>query len=932
MSAAQRRTAAASARALAGLSHPFLLPCYGSFDDDGSINVLTEHPKGGDLAGLVMRSPAQPEERTVLGWFARIVLALEYVHKRGVVHGGLRTCNVFFTSKGQLQLGNFALCPSRQWAGSVQLPPLAAGEEYGQAAEVWCLGLLLWEVCSQRRAFGTDGQPTKAAADAARGSASPIPLWYSSELRACVAAMLASSASERPTMDDLIGGALLRGAMREIQAVGPACRVSDASLPLRPRPSLPTPAAAPASSLWRRPSSQSPPASSSLHGGLTQRAERCISPPQQRRPPARPAPSAPPPASPRAPRRVNGGVCSPTAAPAVDPSPKAGDPRSRNGWVDNAHSPPTPDQAPRAAQPAEVVNGGPPSCRGGQQTGRALQHPPSLRGLREKRQRMRQATPVGGGTATTQSAAEWLAGAQAQFGELTDMLAQMPAASHRSDAAQPDPLTPPPTHAGDRAPQRRRRASSAHRVRAAADARKPGPASLRCSEPAPVLARRPARAASPPASLRSDPAPERRRRPPSPVGCGAELTVAPAVAAAANRRQKQREAAKETQTKHRQSMRKVKPRVTRDMLLTHQWQQQRTDVVSPLADDGKCEVIIIPSANRHAGAEPPRRSDGSPPEAGPATPRGSRRRAQSPPPRASAQHSTPPHRASTGSGGQRGSSRLRTSSACAPLRGDANPASDRRVRQAERDCARESLRKARLQAQKAGRGDGWSFELCLTQHQQPGHSPSPPHEHDWSAGLLPDAPAPSRPPAPSAPPAPAAPPPSQHLLPASPPHALRFLSPAAPDDPEPDAAHGPAPERMGSGPAEGRVFGLPSPPSPPPLPAEVSLSPNGGKNRTPPDSGSDPDPPPAPQPPAAAIRAGGLDTMQERVASKIECLREALEGQLGEAAFREVYQLARGGSPSPSAALGVDDGRARAVDRMLIQLLDFEDLFYGGAE
>jgi len=74
--------------------------------------------------------------------------------------------------------------------------------------------------------------------------------------------------------------------------------------------------------------------------------------------------------------------------------------------------------------------------------------------------------------------------------------------------------------------------------------------------------------------------------------------------------------------------------------------------------------------------------------------------------------------------------------------------------------------------------------------------------------------------------------------------------------------------------------------------------------------------------------------MRGRVATRIECLREALEAQLGDESFLKVYKLARQprvDAPSPCSTLSLDEPRARIADRMLQQLIDFEDLFYGEA-
>ncbi len=75
---------------------------------------------------LPLQGEAFPEEQLML-WCAELLLALQYLHRKKVLHRDIKTSNIFLTSTGQVQLGDFGLATYR---GSNQ------GKEYVQDQSV----------------------------------------------------------------------------------------------------------------------------------------------------------------------------------------------------------------------------------------------------------------------------------------------------------------------------------------------------------------------------------------------------------------------------------------------------------------------------------------------------------------------------------------------------------------------------------------------------------------------------------------------------------------------------------------------------------------------------------------------------------------------------------------------------------------------------
>lgn len=134
---------------------PFLVHLHAAFQDANNVYFLMDFHGGGDLASLLTNFVRLPETWARF-YVAELVLALEALHKRGIVYRDLKPENVLLARTGHLVLVDFGLCKHLMDRGSATMtfcgtpeylaPEVLLRQPYGFAVDWWNLGILLYEM------------------------------------------------------------------------------------------------------------------------------------------------------------------------------------------------------------------------------------------------------------------------------------------------------------------------------------------------------------------------------------------------------------------------------------------------------------------------------------------------------------------------------------------------------------------------------------------------------------------------------------------------------------------------------------------------------------------------------------------------------------------------------------------------------------------
>ena len=238
------------ARAVSGLSHPNIVAIHDAGDENGEPYIVQELLSGRTVRRLLNEKVLLPREAIELG--IQCARGLSAAHEKNIVHRDLKPENLFVTDRGVLKILDFGLAkmipvdgsgpvetlsdsnddgdPSAgltrqgQVLGTVgyMSPEQVRGEEVGLRADLFLLGLVLYELLSNRRAFqGTSAMETSYAI--VHKEPKPLDPGLPSALRNIVNRCLRKDPGSRPPASEVVQ--VLEKVLETFGASGPRRRV-----------------------------------------------------------------------------------------------------------------------------------------------------------------------------------------------------------------------------------------------------------------------------------------------------------------------------------------------------------------------------------------------------------------------------------------------------------------------------------------------------------------------------------------------------------------------------------------------------------------------------------------------------------------------------------------------------------------------------------
>ncbi|XP_015922705.1 ribosomal protein S6 kinase beta-1 isoform X2 [Parasteatoda tepidariorum] len=152
---------------LEAVKHPFIVDLHYAFQTPEKLYLILEYLSGGELFMHLEREVMLLED-TACFYLTEILLALEHLHKEGIIYRDLKPENILLDNLGHIKLTDFGLCKESILDGSIthtfcgtieyMAPEILAQVGHGRAVDWWSFGALMYDMLTGSPPFQAENR------------------------------------------------------------------------------------------------------------------------------------------------------------------------------------------------------------------------------------------------------------------------------------------------------------------------------------------------------------------------------------------------------------------------------------------------------------------------------------------------------------------------------------------------------------------------------------------------------------------------------------------------------------------------------------------------------------------------------------------------------------------------------------------------------
>ncbi|CAI2375852.1 unnamed protein product [Moneuplotes crassus] len=212
----QKASALKEVKILKRMNHPNIIRYYHSFVEYDNLYILMEYADGGDLYHKMKEYKSMNKkwtEKEIWCFAYEILLGIEYLHAKNIIHRDVKTLNIFITEDKHIKLGDLGVSKivnsmiplqgTRVGTPLYLAPELIRHQPYSFKIDIWAIGCALYHImCFEPPFIGENlfilGNTI------VHNKPKGIPKNYSTKLSLFIEKLLAKSTDNRPSAKEAL--------------------------------------------------------------------------------------------------------------------------------------------------------------------------------------------------------------------------------------------------------------------------------------------------------------------------------------------------------------------------------------------------------------------------------------------------------------------------------------------------------------------------------------------------------------------------------------------------------------------------------------------------------------------------------------------------------------------------------------------------------
>ncbi|XP_076014715.1 MAP/microtubule affinity-regulating kinase 4 isoform X3 [Genypterus blacodes] len=198
-------------RIMKSLNHPNIVQLFEVIETEKTLYLIMEYASGGEVFDYLV-SHGRMKEKEARAKFRQIVSAVNYCHRKNIVHRDLKAENLLLDADSNIKIADFGF--SNEFTAGNKLdtfcgsPPYAApelfqGKKYdGPEVDIWSLGVILYTLVSGSLPF--DGQNLKELRERVLRGKYRVPFYMSTDCEGILRRFLVLNPTKRCSLEQIM--------------------------------------------------------------------------------------------------------------------------------------------------------------------------------------------------------------------------------------------------------------------------------------------------------------------------------------------------------------------------------------------------------------------------------------------------------------------------------------------------------------------------------------------------------------------------------------------------------------------------------------------------------------------------------------------------------------------------------------------------------